>query len=205
MIYAFAKRLTGRRGSRRSPPALLAFDGFHFVEERIATGEITIATLALIVLYALYRYVLAAQIRVKPIVPGRFGVRFWITFAGGMAVAAGLAWLVNSSPRIATSRSSRASRRSIRATMTYVVAFLYFELGAYLLARWLGSRGARAGSVVSYADGTVVTTDARGARRPCAQPEANDPPRAPRARRPRGRASVRDAGGHRGVHAGRRR
>jgi hypothetical protein len=59
--------------------------------------------------------------------------------------------------------------------MTFVVAFVYFELGAYLFARWMGSRGARAGSVASYADGTVVTTDARG-RVSVAQPEATDPP-----------------------------
>src|SRR6202011_5482954 len=55
VIYAFAKRLTGQTWLAATAAALLAFDGFHFVEERIATGEITISTLALLVLSALYR------------------------------------------------------------------------------------------------------------------------------------------------------
>jgi hypothetical protein len=59
--------------------------------------------------------------------------------------------------------------------MTYFIAFVYFELGVYLLARWIGSRGSAAGSSASYADGTVVETDARGGvtARP---PGGGDPP-----------------------------
>ncbi|HEY0381310.1 MAG TPA: glycosyltransferase family 39 protein [Candidatus Elarobacter sp.] len=174
VIYAFAKRLTGQSWLAATAAALLAFDGFHFVEERIATGEITIATLALLVLYALYRYILAAQVRVKPIVPGRFGRRFWITLAAGTAVAALLARLVNG-PAHHNAEIAAGIAPVEPSTMTFVIAFLYFELGVYLLARWIGSRGARAGSVASYADGTVVTTDADGGVT-VEQPEANDRP-----------------------------
>jgi len=175
VVYAFAKRLTGQTWAAALAAALLAFDGFHFVEERIATGEITIATLALVVLYALYRFVLAAQIRIAPIVPGRFARSFWIALAGGTAVAALLARLINILPAHRNAEIVAGVTPVEPSTMTFVVAFVYFELGAYLFARWIGSRGTRAGSVASYADGTVVTTDARG-QVTARQPEANDPP-----------------------------
>jgi Gpi18-like mannosyltransferase/predicted membrane-bound dolichyl-phosphate-mannose-protein mannosyltransferase len=175
VIYAFAKRLTGQTWLAATAAALLALDGFHYVEERIATGEITIATLALLVLYALYRYLLAAQVRVKPVIPGRFGVPFWVTLGGGTVVAALLARLLNAVPAQRTTEIAAGIAPVDPSRMTYVIAFLYFELGAYLLARWIGSRGARAGSVASYADGTVVTTDAAG-KVAVRQPDANDPP-----------------------------
>ncbi|HYW54982.1 MAG TPA: phospholipid carrier-dependent glycosyltransferase [Dongiaceae bacterium] len=175
VVYAFAKRLTGQTWLAALGAGLLAFDGFHFVEERIATGEITIATLALVVLYALYRYVLAAQVRVAPIVPGRFGRAFWMALAGGSAVAAVLARLVNIAPAQRSSEIAAGIAHVDPSTMTFVVAFVYFELGVYLFARWIGARGARAGSVASYADGTVVTTGDAG-RVTVRQPAANDPP-----------------------------
>ncbi|MDB5026449.1 MAG: hypothetical protein JWO66_138, partial [Candidatus Eremiobacteraeota bacterium] len=175
VVYAFAKRLTGKTWAAAFGAALLALDGFHFVEERIATGEITIATLSVLVLYALYRYLLAAQVRVKPVVPGRFGAAFWATLAAGAVVAAGLSWLANRLPAHRNAEIVAGVTPVDPSTMTYVVAFLYFVLGAYLLARWVGARGERAGSIASYADGTVVETDARGAVAVTA-PEAKDPP-----------------------------
>ncbi|HEV2739591.1 MAG TPA: phospholipid carrier-dependent glycosyltransferase [Candidatus Elarobacter sp.] len=173
VIYAFAKRLTGQTWLAASAAALLALDGFHFVEERIATGEITIATLALLVLYALYRYLLAAQVRVKPLIPGRFGVPFWIAMVIGTGAAALLARLINTVPANRGAEIGAGIAHVDPSLMTYVVAFVYFEVGVYLLARWIGSRRPRAGSVTSYADGTVVTTDAAG-RVAVQQPEAAD-------------------------------
>ncbi|MBV8368996.1 MAG: phospholipid carrier-dependent glycosyltransferase, partial [Candidatus Eremiobacteraeota bacterium] len=178
VVYAFAKRLTGSTLFAAAGAALLALDGFHFVEERIATGEITISVLAIIVLYALYRYLLAAQVRMKPLIPDRFGAVFWIALVVGTNVAALFAWLINLLPahRLPEIAAGIAPVDPSWASypQPYVVAFVYFELGVYLLARWLGSRGASAGSVTSYADGTVVTTDARGAVA-LRQPPANDP------------------------------
>ncbi|MEA2784951.1 MAG: hypothetical protein QOF71_1055 [Candidatus Eremiobacteraeota bacterium] len=175
VVYAFAKRLTGATWLAALAAALLAFDGFHFVEERIATGEITIATLALVVLYALYRFVLAAQIRVAPIVPGRFGRRFLIAMAAGTAVAAGLARLINTVPAQRNSEIAAGIAHVAPSTMTFLIAFAYFGVGAYLLARWIGARGARAGSVAAYADGTIVTTNDRGGVT-VRQPASNDAP-----------------------------
>jgi hypothetical protein len=166
VIYVFAKRVTGQSWLAACAATLLAFDGFHYVEERIATGEITISLLALISLYALYRYLLAAQVRVKPIVPGRFGRAFLATLAIGTVVAVGLSWLINLPPPHRLPEIAAGIAPIDTAWPNYwepwLFAFVYFEVGAYLLARWVGSRGPRAGSVTSYADGTVVTTDARG-------------------------------------------
>ena len=175
VIYAFAKRLTGQTWLAATAAALLALDGFHFVEERIATGEITIATLALFVLYALYRYLLAAQVRVKPLIPGRFGAVFVTTLTVGTPLAAGLSWLANRPPLHRNAEVVAGVAPVDPSGLSYMAAFLYFELGVYLLARWLGSRGARAGSVVSYADGSVVETNARGGVT-VRGPQANDPP-----------------------------
>ncbi|MDB5069162.1 MAG: hypothetical protein JWM87_273 [Candidatus Eremiobacteraeota bacterium] len=175
VVYAFAKRLTGKTWLAAFGAALLALDGFHFVEERIATGEITIATLALLVLYALYRYLLAAQVRVKPLIPSRFGAAFGATMFFGTFAAGGLSWLVNRLPAHRNPEIVAGVTPVDPSLMTYVVAFVYFEIGVYLLARWIGSRGPRAGSVVSYADGTVVAVDEKGAIQipPAA---VNDPP-----------------------------
>lgn len=173
IAYAFAKRLTGETWLAAIAAALLTFDGFHFVEERIATGEITIAALALLVLYALYRYLLAAQVRVKPIIPSRFGVPFWATIAAGTPVAVGIAWLMNRLPALRNHEVVAGVTPVDPSTMTYMIAFLYAELGVYLLARWIGSRGERTGSIASYADGTVVT--ARDRSISVRQPDARDP------------------------------
>jgi hypothetical protein len=178
VVYAFAKRLTGSTLFAAAGAGLLALDGFHFVEERIATGEITISTLAIIVLYALYRYLLSSQVRLKPIVPGRFGMTFWAALVAGTGAAAALAWLVNLLPahrldEVAAGISKLDPSLSANP-YPYYVAFAYFVLGAYLFARWVGARGARAGSAAFYADGTVVTTAERGAA-DVKQPPANDP------------------------------
>ncbi|MBV9440100.1 MAG: phospholipid carrier-dependent glycosyltransferase [Candidatus Eremiobacteraeota bacterium] len=158
IVYAFAKRLTASTLFAALAGLLLAFDGFHFAESRLATGEITISTLIVVVLYALYRYWLAAQIRVQPIVPGRFGAPFWITLAAGVPVAAAVSWLANLQPprhlvEIGAGIASVGADRN-----SYAIAFLYAMLGVYLVARtvvprFLPARGTRA----SYAEGTVVT------------------------------------------------
>src|SRR3984893_18490612 len=97
-VYAFAKRLTSSTLFAALAALMIAIDGFHFVESRIATGEITISTLIVIVLYALYRYWIAAQVRVQQRVRQPFGVPFWIAIAAGIPVAAAFTWLVNLNP-----------------------------------------------------------------------------------------------------------
>lgn len=59
IVYAFAKRLTGSTPFAALAAGFLAIDGFHFVESRMATPEITVAFLMLAILYAFYRYWIA--------------------------------------------------------------------------------------------------------------------------------------------------
>ncbi len=186
VLYAFAKRLTASTMMASLAALLLTFDGFHFVEQRISTGEITISTLILIALYAFYRYWLAAQIRIERLVAGRFGAPFWLTLAAGVPVAAGFSWLVNRAPADHTTQIANGiwptvvdAAHAPSLTVPYAVsfltggggdaayahlqAFLYAMLGVYLFARIVVARRLpAAGERVSYADGTTVRLAAGG-------------------------------------------
>jgi Gpi18-like mannosyltransferase len=146
LLYAFAKRLLGSTFFAAVAAGMLTFDGFHFVQSRIATPEITVALFSLATLYAFYRYWTAAQVRREASVTGRFGARFWIVLALGAVAAAGFSWLVNM-PGSPASVGARAA------------AFIYVLAGAYLVARlvlprFLPDFGAR----TSYAEGSQVVT-----------------------------------------------
>lgn len=191
LVYAFAKRLTSSTLFAALAALMLTFDGFHFVEQRLATGEITIATLIVLVLYALYRYWLAVQIRVQRLVAGAFGTRFWVTMAAGAPVAAAFSWLANLTPAwhnpeiaagIAQATPSwNAADLADKLPFlywagTYELAFLYAMLGVYLIARlvvprFLPTSGERA----SYADGGVVTALGGAAPSVVQPPATNDP------------------------------
>ena len=55
LIYLFAKRLTASTPFAAAAALMLTCDGFHFVQSRIATPEITVGFLTLLVLYTFYR------------------------------------------------------------------------------------------------------------------------------------------------------
>ncbi|HTW83269.1 MAG TPA: phospholipid carrier-dependent glycosyltransferase [Candidatus Sulfotelmatobacter sp.] len=184
VVYAFAKRLTASTVFAALAALMLTFDGFHFVESRLATGEITIATLITVVLYALYRLWLATQIRIRAIVPARFGWPFWITLAIGIPVSIIFSWWVNLGPanhikEIASGITSVPSDISLRNLFSnvrwtgvwshiltidpYTVAFLYAMLGIYVLARVIVPRFLPTrGSTTSYADGTQAVPGQKG-------------------------------------------
>jgi dolichyl-phosphate-mannose--protein O-mannosyl transferase len=162
VLYAFAKRITASTLFAALAALLLTFDGFHFVEQRISTGEITISTLILIVLYAFYRYWLAAQIRLERLVAHGFGARFWITMLIGVPLSAAFSWLVNYQPPhhvVGTGAEMLANGiyNVAPSSTSYLVAFLYAMLGVYLFARLVVARRLPAiATRVSYAEGTVV-------------------------------------------------
>ena len=183
VVYAFAKRLTASTLFAALAALMLTFDGFHFVESRLSTGEITIATLITVVLYSLYRVWLTAEIRIQPVVRGRFGPAFWITLAVGIPISVLFSWWVNLGPAhhvtdIASGMASVPSDVSLRNLIgnwratgvfahiltidPYTVAFLYPMLGFYVIARVIVPRFLpKTGAVVSYADGTRVVDGAK--------------------------------------------
>ncbi|MBV8721909.1 MAG: phospholipid carrier-dependent glycosyltransferase, partial [Candidatus Eremiobacteraeota bacterium] len=145
LCYLFAKRLCASTLFSSAAAFMLTFDGFRFVQSRIATPEIWVATFGLAVLYAFYRLWTAAQVRIRIHVPAEFGWQFWIVLAAGTACAGLFSYGVNHLGATPPDGHS------------YAFAFVYGELAAYLLARWVGRRFTQAGpTVVSYAEGSRV-------------------------------------------------
>ncbi|MDB5073288.1 MAG: phospholipid carrier-dependent glycosyltransferase [Candidatus Eremiobacteraeota bacterium] len=160
LIYAFAKRLTSSTVMAAVAGVMLAFDGFHLAEERIATGEITIATLILATLYATYRFWLASQVRVFP-VRTLFGRNFWITMALGIPLACAVAWLFNLQPpgHVISGFVARDINNTAGAdARSYLVAFAYAMLGVYLFARLVVAprSSAPSGTLATYPDGSAA-------------------------------------------------
>src|ERR1700684_3865366 len=63
VLYLFAKRLTGSTLFAAVATGMLLFAGFHYVQSRIATPEITVAFFSLTTLYAFYRVWTASAAR----------------------------------------------------------------------------------------------------------------------------------------------
>ncbi|GAC1423409.1 MAG: hypothetical protein NVSMB5_17270 [Candidatus Velthaea sp.] len=150
VLYAFAKRLTRSTLFASIAAGMLLFDGFHYVQSRIATPEITVAFFSLCTLYAFYRLWVSAQVALKPVLWTRDYLR---SLAGTMlagSVFAGVASFALTNWRTPTTGDEFR-------TITYAVIFLYFEALVYLVARVALPRFVRARTLeTSYADGTRV-------------------------------------------------
>lgn len=143
LVYAFAKRLLGSTIFAAIAGGMLAFDGFHFVQSRIATPEITVAFFSLLTLYAFYRYWICAQVRVA--VWSRSGAAG--TFGQSAAAGVLVGGLVSMVAPFATN------------TATHVITFLYFGLAAYLAARLILPRALPGRAQTSYAEGSIASGD----------------------------------------------
>jgi Gpi18-like mannosyltransferase len=141
VLYCFAKRLLGSTPFAVIAAGLLLFDGFHYVQSRIATPEITVAFFALLTLYAFYRFWIASQVRVAPLLPATPIVPLTIALAAVAALA------VAGSTLLAWGQSAAA----------HVVSFLYFLCGGYAAVRLVLPRFARVPPLTSYADGSIVS------------------------------------------------
>lgn len=139
-IYCFAKRLLGSTPFATVAAGLLLFDGFHYVQSRIATPEITVAFFSLLTLYAFYRFWIASQVRVAPLLARASWPPYAAAFAGVAVLAAVFA--------------SAVAHGQGRAA--WIVAFLYAASGLYVAARALVPRLLRSQHVVSYAEGSRV-------------------------------------------------
>jgi hypothetical protein len=144
VIYLFAKRLLGSTAFAAVCAGLLTFDGFHFVQSRIATPEITVAFFSLTTLYAFYRYWLASQVRVAPLLGANLR-----TLARNEGVWLGAASLL--------ALGLTALACGGQSTAAHVVVFLYIELGFYVAIRLSVPLLRRAPTLVSYADGSRLS------------------------------------------------
>ena len=177
VAYAFAKRLTSSTLFAALAGFLLTFDGFHFVEQRIAVGEITISTLIVIVLYAFYRYWIASQVRVEKL-PARRTLLLAGVVVASLPFAAIFAWLANLQPRFhpANEMIANGIYNTAGADRTsYLVAFAYAMVGLYILGRFLVMRFAPVERTrTSYPDGTYV--DAAGGKLTVVTPPGAETP-----------------------------
>ncbi len=140
VMYCFAKRLFGSTGWATVAGALLVLDGFHYAQARIATPEITVAFFTLLTLYAFYRFWLASQVRVAPVIVSRTGSVEALAVAVLLVFCGLLSWTLVAGQSLAA----------------HIVLFLYFGCGAYAAVRLLAPRFLRAPLQTSYADGSVV-------------------------------------------------
>ncbi|MDE2573411.1 MAG: phospholipid carrier-dependent glycosyltransferase [bacterium] len=167
LIYAFAKRLLRSTPFAAVAALLLVLSGFHYVQSRIGTPEITVAFFALASLYCAYRYVLATQIRVVE----RLRESWRQVYAAGIAAAAiaGLlaAWLTGLTPFIyGDGRPDDTAAR--------IGVFIVVGAGVYLAARLLLPRLCGDGErIACYADGSEVSVAGREVRIACAASEMN--------------------------------
>jgi predicted membrane-bound dolichyl-phosphate-mannose-protein mannosyltransferase len=166
VLYVFAKRLTGSTFFAAIAAGMLLFDGFHYVQSRIATPEITVAFFSLTTLYAFYRVWTASASRrakVPPFAQSSFGTYAVVLGAGAVAGAVLATVLVTTGPHTRSLDFQRVS---------WVTAFLYVEVVFYLLARWMASRLPDVADVASYADGSRVAFASSGA--PAVMPSEGD-------------------------------
>jgi dolichyl-phosphate-mannose--protein O-mannosyl transferase len=173
LLYAFAKRLTGSTFFATIAAGMLVCDGFHFVQSRIATPEITVAFFALLTIYAFYRvWTASAARRATATDRSRASTIIWIALLAAGAILGAI---------VATAAVTLGphTRDFTYQPEAWLVAFLYVLLAFYLVARWATSSGKpfldamfaratpRSGSdgtplVVSYADGARIDYDAHG-------------------------------------------
>jgi dolichyl-phosphate-mannose--protein O-mannosyl transferase len=156
VLYVFAKRLTGSTLFAAIASGMLLFDGFHYVQSRIATPEITVAFFSLTTLYAFYRVWTASAARRENVAPlNAATIRIFVAmlFVGALAGIGVATALVNLGPH---------TRGPELRPAAWVTAFLYVEVVFYLAARWMSSRQPEVVAVASYADGSRVELGDKG-------------------------------------------
>lgn len=125
LLYIFAKRVTGSTLFASIAAILLALDGQHFVQSRIATPEAFVALFSLTAIYAFYRFWIASQGRtVEPFDPGAFARTLGLRAAGVFAA-------------VLVSIGAVLVRFPTEAFSTKVVLVVYMTTGFYLVYRLL--------------------------------------------------------------------
>ena len=148
VIYLFAKRLTRSTFFAAAAAAMLTFDGFHFVQSRIATPEITVAFFSLLTIYAFYRWWIATQVAVSPRYESKPLVSLGAILLAGLVPAYLFGtWLSGLGTFTGEAQFPIWAR---------FVSTLWFEALIYVVARLVLPRFVPMGRETSYAEGTVV-------------------------------------------------
>jgi len=152
LIYVFAKRLTASTLFASLAALMLALDGFHYVQSRIATPEITVAFFSLLTLYTFYRLWVSAQIARRVPLRSRAGaIAFAATMAAGVAAAAA-AWYV--APLLGPVKNGPDIIPAARDVLAVWVLVLFWLVGRVFVV----PRAAR-DPETSYPDGTRVLAE----------------------------------------------
>jgi dolichyl-phosphate-mannose--protein O-mannosyl transferase len=163
LIYTFAKRLTSSTLFASLAAGMLALDGFHFAQSRIATPEITVAFLSLLTLYAFYRLWIGTQVarRAPPFRAQGATLAFGATMAIGAVAAIGAWFLAPHLGPIKMGTDWVIAAQTVLAAWTLVLFWLVARV--VVVPRFTDAAD------VSYADGTRVLDDGRS--RAAATPE----------------------------------
>lgn len=150
LLYCFVKRVGNSSFAATLAAGMLAVDGFHYVQSRIATPEITVACLSLLSLAAFYRYWTTAQIARVPLpsTAQRRAALPWF-FIAALGALAGAAVLIKA-----------AIHANDPAPQTYIagaVIIVYLQVAAYLAVRLTLLRTQRFACVLTYADGSYLS------------------------------------------------
>ncbi len=157
LVYVFAKRLTASTLFAALAAGMLMLDGFHYVESRIATPEVTVAFFTLLTLYAFYRLWVAAQIAHRVALRARPAeLALGATMAAGI-VAAAAAWYV--APLLGPAHNGIDPTRAAQGVLAVWVLVLFWLVGRLIVAPRFGRV-----RETSYADGTRVLAAAAAAR-----------------------------------------
>jgi len=142
VLYWFAKRLLSSTPFAVMAAGLLLFDGFHYVQSRIATPEITVAFFSLLTLYAFYRFWIASQVRVAPELGPEIRP---VILTEGLGVVAVAALAVAFAVLLGHDQT----------TVAKIVIFLYVFAGGYIAVRLAAPLFRKARALVSYAEGST--------------------------------------------------
>jgi Gpi18-like mannosyltransferase len=149
LLYAFAKRLTGSTLFAAFAAAMLALDGFHYVQSRIATPEVTVGFFSLLTLYAFYRLWLATQVASRAAFGAGPATRaFAVTLGIGALAAVAAAFVAPLLGPIKIGADEIGSARIAAAAWTFALFWLIGRAGVVPRVA--------AGRETSYADGTRV-------------------------------------------------
>ena len=160
VLFAFAKRITKSTLFAAVAASFLIFDGMHFVQSRIATPEGFVYVFSLLAVYCFYRFWIVAQTSVRTHARDSW-VHMLVAFVGSTLGGVAVAWVTALLTAMAASTHPGWQPQSLPATIVigcYAALGFYLLLRVVVLPRFAGSEMTQ----ITYPDGSIVMSDARG-------------------------------------------